>query len=747
MDLKRRHFLAAGASAVATAGLSGAARAQVAAKTDDRRAIGDFLLARVGRGLRVSHRREPDRVLWQTASNGDFLAAETAIATIKEYGAPEGSFSVSDAVKATFGKPSIDSFAVDGAKATVTGNLTGPGGAVGYALTFEAVSTSHLRFEIKAAGPKAAAINRIRLRIASEPDEAIFGLGVQLTYFDLKGHAVPIIVQEHGVGRGRPFITELVNVFDHQSGGTPYDSGAPAPYFLTSRRRALFLENAEYSVFDLRRADRIDIKLWSATMTGRILYGATPLDLVEAYTEYSGRMRALPDWVHEGAILGLMGGTAVVNQRVGRARKAGMAIAGLWLQDWVGVRKTSVGTQLWWNWELDQTYYPNWRELVADIEHHGGRVLGYTNPFLATDKGHDDLFVEARAKGYLVAKPDGSPYLIRNSSFRVGMLDLANPDARAWIKGVIKTNMIEGAALGGWMLDFAEALPFDAKLYGGADPAVWHNTYPEEWQRISREAIEETGKGDQMVFFARSGFTRSPGIATLFWLGDQLMTWDAYDGIKTAVVGLLSSGVSGFSLMHSDVGGYDVIKLDALGKAIPFINRTPELEKRWMELNAFTAVLRTMEGLAPDLSPQFDSTPDALAHSAFFSKVYKGLAPYRKRLVAEAAARGYPVVRPLFLHYPDDPNAYELKYQFLLGPDVLVAPVLDKGADSVDVYFPAGDEWTDLWTGAAAGGVGDWATMPAPIGKPAVFLKKGGASRAEIVAGLKSAGVLSASAQ
>lgn len=68
------------------------------------------------------------------------------------------------------------------------------------------------------------------------------------------------------------------------------------------------------------------------------------------------------------------------------------------------------------------------------------------------------------------------------------------------------------------------------------DPAAWHNRYPEEWARVAREAIEETGRADDIVFFDRSGFTRSPGYATLFWLGDQLRGWDEYSGIKTAVV-------------------------------------------------------------------------------------------------------------------------------------------------------------------------------------------------------------------
>ncbi|HKH81197.1 MAG TPA: alpha-glucosidase, partial [Methylovirgula sp.] len=147
-------------------------------------------------------------------------------------------------------------------------------------------------------------------------------------------------------------------------------------------------------------------------------------------------------------------------------------------------------------------------------------------------------------------------------------------------------------------------------------------------------------------------------------------------------------------------------------------------------------------GLDPSIEAQFDTTPANMAHLARFAKVYKGLAAYRKGLVAEAPERGYPVVRHLFLHYPDDPNTHALRYQFLLGPDLLVAPVLDKGADTVDVYFPVGSVWTDLWTGVQAGETGDWNTMPAPLGKPAVFLRKGAASADQIVSGLKSVGVL-----
>ena len=202
---------------------------------------------------------------------------------------------------------------------------------------------------------------------------------------------------------------------------------------------------------------------------------------------------------------------------------------------------------------------------MDDIGKNGGKILTYINPFLAMAPGHDQLFQEAKTKGYLVQHADGSPYLIRNANFEVGMIDLSNPDTRSWIKGVIKSNMLP-LGVGGWMTDFGEALPLDAKLHNGADPWVWHNKFPEEWQRINREVIDETGHGEDMVCFARSGYTQSPGISPLFWLGDQMMSWDEYDGIKTAVVGILSGGMSGFSLMHSDIGGYVNLKIDIAGK-------------------------------------------------------------------------------------------------------------------------------------------------------------------------------------
>jgi len=739
--MKRRQFLISGAGGAAIALATGVQTAEGAPPDVRSYAIGDFELLRMPNAIAVRHKSQPERFLWE-AGEGGFLVAEQATASIRAFGRPEGAYDIRDKIETKFEHATIQNISVADTIATLTGELHGKTGKIGYQITFEALSPAHLRFEIATTGAGAEAVNRIRLTSGSIKDEGFFGFGQQLTDFNQKGALIPILVQEHGVGRGRPIVTQAVDVLADYGGGDPHMTEAPAPHFISSRLRSLFLENTEYSTFDMRPADTFEIKVWSGKMTGQILFGATPLDLIEAYSSYAGRMRALPDWTQNGVIVAVQGGTKQVREKLAKIRAADIPLAGLWIQDWPGKRVTSAGQQLWWDWRLDEAFYPEWPELVADLKSTGARMTLYVNPFLSNAPGHDRLFNEGRDKGYLVQKQDGSPYLIRNTDFYAGLVDLHNSDARAWIKTVIKDELITKAGASGWMADFAEAMPFDAKLADGMAPMTWHNRYTEEWARTNREAIEEAGLADEGVCFHRSAFTRSPKYATLFWLGDQLQSWDQYDGIKTAVVGTLSGGVSGFSLVHFDVGGYVTLSLDVAGKKFPIFARSNELFQRWMELGAFTAVYRTHEGLDPDISAQFDSDPANTQHLKRFATIFKALAPYRKRAIAEAATRGAPVVRHPFLHFPSDPNVHTLRYQFLLGADVMVAPVLDKGATSVEVYFPQGAEWIDMWTGEDAGTAGTWQSMPAPLGKPAVFLRKGSASAIDIRNTMKHAGIL-----
>ena len=146
--------------------------------------------------------------------------------------------------------------------------------------------------------------------------------------------------------------------------------------------------------------------------------GASPSELSTQYTAYVGRMPPLPDWIHRGAIIGMQGGSERLNVLHERLSDAGSAIAGYWLQDWVGQRKTSIGWQLWWNWELDRTHYPTWEDDRKSLETQGIKLLA--NPFLAdvSTKGacERDLLTEARNLGFWCAQKD-TPYAVLTLPF------------------------------------------------------------------------------------------------------------------------------------------------------------------------------------------------------------------------------------------------------------------------------------------------------------------------------------------
>ncbi|AYC33343.1 alpha-glucosidase [Pseudomonas cavernae] len=697
--------------------------------------LGDYRFAWSGKGFDLRGVGQPGKSLW--AAEGGFLAAGLGHDEVEEF---RGALFVEEQRGLLCREQSLESFQLVGQQLTLKGHLRCTDGRISaYSLSLQADGARGLRLAVKLDDP---ALNRLYLSWARDADEHFFGFGEQFTHFDLAGRRLPILVQEQGIGRGLQPLTLGANL-SARAGGDWWTSYAPVPHYLTSKLRSFFSESAAYQVFDLRDERRVQLEVHEGQLAARIYAGDSPSALVEAHTSVVGRMPPLPDWTQRGAIVGLQGGTQRVREILARLEQAKVPLAGVWLQDWVGQRSTSFGQQLWWSWTLDQQHYPQWPELNAELQAKGVRSLAYVNPFLVdlAEKGGDrrNLYREALERGYLVRDVQGQPLALPNTSFSAGLVDLTNPAARTWLKQVLREEML-ARGFSGWMADFGEALPFEARLASGESAALLHNRFPEEWARLNRELIDEVGGAGELLFFTRSAYSRSPGLTTSMWLGDQLVGWGIEDGLHSALIGLLSGGLSGFSLNHSDTGGYTTIS-----SPLKDYHRSEELLLRWIEFSAFTSLLRSHEGNRPEENQQVYSSPASLAQFARFARIYAALAPYRAQLMAQAANRGLPLVRPLWLQYPDDPaSAMATPRSFLLGDQLLVAPVLEPGARTVEVALPAG-RWVHLWSQREyRASTGARIKIAAPLGQPAVFYPAGSAVGQTLYRDLAEQGLLTA---
>ncbi len=698
-------------------------------------------------GGQLTVRNQAGRVLWQTIAGEAFIAAAQQADSFSEH---RGMFTIKDRLVVLCTQQTVDLIADTPASDQIPGGATTLSGhlycnndrSTTYNLYFQQnPQTGQLDMAINTwmKSPERQddfAINRVYLTFGLSPHERPFGFGEQFTYFDMKGKKVPVWVSEQGVGRGEQPITTGANLTNGGAGGNAFTTYAPMPYFITNEMHGFALSNNAYIEFDFRKADRAQVKVNSSVVLASILNGDSPSALISAFTA-DKRMQALPEWIYSGAIVGMQGGTEKVQQVWSELQKRNTPISAFWLQDWVGQRTTSFGKQLWWNWEVDYDRYPGWDTLVAGLAQENIRTMVYASPYLA-DIGslkpnmRRDLFKEAAAKGYLIKHPNGEPYLILNTDFYFGMIDLTNPEAWAWYKSVL-VEQVAGSGASGWMADFGEGLPYDAVLYAG-DAAVVHNQYPVLWSTLNREVADELNK--EIVFFNRAAYTQSPAHATLFWEGDQMVSWSEYDGLRSAVTGLNTGGLSGMAFNHSDIGGYTTV-------TNPLMNyhRSRELLYRWMETNAFTLIFRTHEGNQPDKNVQFYTDAETLDTFARWARVYAALFEYRKTLVQEAAETGLPVVRHPFIQYPADPQTWSITYQeFMLGRDFLIAPVTTEGATEVQVYLPQGT-WVHLWSGQVYQG-GQSVTVAAPIGQPGVFYLQGSQWGANLADQLRAEGLM-----
>lgn len=573
-----------------------------------------------------------------------------------------------------------------------------------------AVTQQGSQIRLAYVGEEKPGVNRYWLTFVTNPKEHIYGCGETYSELDLKGQNVRIWVAEHqNTGRiSKKIIKEklLGKHPDKKLSFDKYESYYAQPTFVSSDKYYVHCDINAYSEFDFTDAGKITLYFQEPP----VIITDSGQDFAEVsrkLTGLLGRQKALPDWLYDGVILGIQEGTDVVDAKIKKAKEAGVPVVGVWCQDWSGCRRTGFGYQVMWNWEWDQELYPGLDKKIAEWKEEGVRFLGYINPFIAIEK---DLYAYASEHGYCVQDREGKDYLVTITTFPAAMVDFTNPEAYEWYKGLIKENMI-GLGMGGWMADFGEYLPIDAVLYSGEDPAIIHNQWPAIWAKMNQEAVAECGKEGQVFFFTRAGHTGTIAHSHMMWTGDQHVDWSIDDGLPAVIPATLSLAMSGYGIAHSDVGGYTTIM---------HMRRSKELLLRWEEMNVFSPLFRTHEGNQPVNNVQFDDDEELLAQLAKCGRMHVALKDYLKGLVAEEISDGTPVMRPLFYHY-DEAEAYTEKTEYLLGRDLLVAPVYEEGAKSRTIYLPS-DGWVNIFDGKEY--AGGHMIVEAPIGKPPVFVRK-----------------------
>lgn len=593
-------------------------------------------------------------------------------------------------IEMLFGSFRADNVTLDLAQLTEVGRATGEAaGAPVWSLTDEsgerlavvavrAASRDELVIEVQ---PESG--NRVGVSAACAADEHFMGLGSHAMDVDHVGQKFPVWVTEPGIGKSDS--EELPTLWAIE--GTRHASSLPQPWLVRpASRQGLLVDTTARVDVDLCATDpaRFSAVAWSGeTLRLSWITGDSALDVVQNYTDRVGRQSIASPWVF-GPWNDAIRGVDQVRWMAERLRAFDAASTVLWSEDFKGGEALAVGYHPSASWVVDRELYPEPEAFSAWLASQGFKWFGYFSPFVAEESPH---WEEAVSTGALVKDETGAPYVFLGArQERTGWLDVHSAAGVAFAVDKMRDTL--DAGFSGWMLDYAEWLPFDAVVADGAiDASLAHNDVPQQWQAIANEAI-----GDRdAAYFARSGWTSAGALAPVIWAGDQRTSFDADDGMPTVIPLGLGASVGGVPVFTHDIGGYQ-----SVGNA----PTTREVFYRWTTFGAFSPVMRTHHGAFSDRTWQWFADDETSTFYAEMTREHMRLFPYRYGLAARAAADGTPMILPLAFRFPGE--AWGRADAWMLGDALLVAPVMTEGADGRDVQLPAAVRWVDWFTGAPA---------------------------------------------
>jgi alpha-glucosidase len=516
-------------------------------------------------------------------------------------------------------------------------------------------------------------INRVSMAFVLHDDDHFFGLGERFVGADQRGQYRYMWVEDR-------FGSEDAQL-DESSPPSPRqaeETYIPVPWMMDPRGFGMLEHGTfrtEYHLGD-EMPDAWRVVSWDASMGFTVYADADPKNLVADLTSVTGRPPDVPDWIFAPR----RRADIPVDDEITRLRSA-------------HIPTTMIDTAL--HYLPDGIGTLDAKAVTADIHARGFKAVAYFCSFI--DQDYHPVFDEAAQNGYLVKKPDGTPYVVFNIPRYEGIVDFTNPAAVTWYQGLLKQAIDDG--WDGWMYDFGEYVPQDAVMFNGMTGMEAHDLYPVLYQKAARDLLDQL-EPKNYLFFVRSGFAGTGGNVPMVWAGDQDTDFSVGKGMPAGIAAALNAGMSGIPLWGSDISGYHYL-----------YNPPPdeELYLRWTELGALSADMHDENagyGNQP-FSARWQIWDDQFSQDTYrkYAALHTQLVPYLRVALNEARATGLPVMRALYLYFPHDPNVWNVTDEYMLGDSLLAAPVVARGATSRSVYLPE-PEYYDFFTGARVTGGG-----------------------------------------
>ena len=485
---------------------------------------------------------------------------------------------------------------------------------------------------------------------------------------------------------------QSVEIWNADGGTSSEQAYKNVPFFLSNRGYGVLVNDTGRVSFEVgsEAVERVQFSVPGESLEYFVVDGPTPAAVLERYTELGGRPARVPAWSYglwlttsfttsydEATVSSFIDGMA--------ERRLPMSVFHFdcfWMREFQ-----------WCDFDWDPRTFPDPEGMLERLHDRGLRVSVWINPYIGQ---RSRLFAEGAALGYLLHRPDGSVWQSDLWQAGMGLVDFTDPDATRWYQDRLRTLLDQGVDC--FKTDFGERIPTDVVYHDGSDPERMHNLYTQLYNAAVHEVLVAARGEGEAVLFARSA-TAGGQQYPVHWGGDSTST---FASMAETLRGGLSLALSGFGFWSHDIGGFE---------GMP----DPAVFKRWVAFGLLSSHSRLHGSDSYRVPWLFDVDPatgetltgpqSAVDVTRRFTELKLALMPYLYAAGLEASRRGLPVMRPMVLEFPDDPAVAYLDRQYMLGHDLLVAPVFSSDG-AVELYLPAGT-WTSWWTGEVVQG-GRW---------------------------------------